>query len=245
VTIPREAFVRVVFIVLRLFVAIAGVAAIVATFINSSAQWEAAGYKDRATLVINFFSYFTIESNIVAAVTMFLGVILLARQVGDPGWYGGLRAAAVTYMVITGLVYNLLLRGITVTGAGEGIQWTNEVLHAAVPIYLVIDWFFAPGRRRMEWRHLWLILIYPIVWVAYTLIRGPFVVDQVNDVQGWYPYPFLNPVTSANGYASVAFYVILIAVLFGVVAAGVIWVSRRHERWPLPAPRAAGVGRRT
>jgi energy-converting hydrogenase Eha subunit B len=236
-TIPREAVVRILFIVLRLVVAIAGVAAIVTTFVNSSAQWAAAGYEDRTTLIVNFFSYFTIESNIVAAVTLLIGAFVLIRGDRDPGWYGGVRAAAVTYMVITGLVYNLLLRGIPVTGASEGAAWTNEVLHVAVPIYLVVDWFFAPGRRRLEWRQLWYILIFPIVWSAYTLIRGPFVVDQVKEVQGWYPYPFLNPDTSANGYASVVFYVILIAMMFGLVAAGVIWVSRRHERWPLPQSR--------
>jgi hypothetical protein len=235
VTIPREVFVRVLFIVLRIAIAVAGGAAIVTTFANSWAQWTEAGYADLTTLVVNFFSYFTIEANLFAAAVLLIGAVVLLRGIGDPGWYGGLRAAAVTYMVITGIVYNLLLRGIAVTGAGEGAEWTNEVLHVAVPIYLVIDWFFAPGRRRMEWRHLWLILIYPIVWVAYTLIRGPFVFDQVKDVQGWYPYPFLNPAISANGYASVSFYVILIAAFFGLVSAGVIWVSRRHERWPLPA----------
>lgn len=228
---------RILFIVLRIVVAIAIVAAIITTFVNASAQWEAQGYPDRATLIVNFFSYFTIESNILAAVVLLIGAVVLIRGNGDPGWYGGLRAAAVTYMTITGLVYNLLLRGIAVTGAGEGAAWTNEVLHLIAPIYLVVDWFFAPGRRRLEWRHLWLILIFPMAWVAYTLIRAPFVYDQVKQVQGWYPYPFLNPETSANGYSSVAFYVILIAAMFGLVAAGVIWVSRRHERWPLPAPK--------
>lgn len=225
---------RVLFIALRIATAAAIIAAIVTTFANSSAQWESAGYADRTTLIVNFFSYFTIESNIFAAVVLLIGAAVLIRGIRDPGWYGGLRAAAVTYMTITGLVYNLLLRGIPVTGASEGAAWTNEVLHLIGPIYLLVDWFFAPGRRRMEWRNLWYILIFPIAWVFYTLIRAPLVYDQVKEVQGWYPYPFLNPAISANGYLSVAFYVIMIAVMFGVVAAGVIWVSRRHERWPLP-----------
>jgi hypothetical protein len=230
--------VRILFIVLRIAMAAAIIAAIITTYVNASAQWNVAGYADRTTLIVNFFSYFTIESNIFAAVVLLIGAVVLVRGADDPGWYAGLRAAAVTYMTITGLVYNLLLRGIPVTGAGEGAAWTNEVLHLIGPIYLVVDWFFAPGRRRLEWRHLWYILIFPIAWVAYTLIRAPFVFDQVKDVQGWYPYPFLNPAISANGYLSVAFYVIMIAVMFSVVAAGVIWVSRRHERWPLPAPKS-------
>jgi hypothetical protein len=37
-------------------------------------------------------------------------------------------------------------------------------------------------------------LIPPLVWIAYTMIRGP--------IAGWYPYPFLDPAN--GGYASVA-----------------------------------------
>jgi hypothetical protein len=54
---------------------------------------------------------------------------------------------------------------------------------------------------------------------------------------GWYPYPFLNPITSAQGYVSVAFYVVLIAAVIGLVGAAVIWASRRSDRRPLPAAK--------
>jgi len=60
-------------------------------------------------------------------------------------------------------------------------------------------------------------------------VRGPFVVDQVFGNDFWYPYPFLNPNASANGYLSVVFYVVLIAAVIGLVAAGVLWISRRRS----------------
>ena len=65
------------------------------------------------------------------------------------------------------------------------------------------------------------------MWVAYTLIRGPFTPNEVLGEPYWYPYPFLNPNLSPNGYLSVAFYVILIVLFIGAVGAGAIWVSRR------------------
>ena len=229
---------RILFVVLRLLIAGLILAAIIVTYHTSIGQWHDAGYADLTTLHVNFFSYFTIESNIIAVITLVIGVVLAFRTATDPQWFAVLRLSAFAYMTVTGIVYNLLLRGITVTGAGEGASWTNEVLHVVGPLFIIVDWLFAPGRKRMEWAAIRAVLIFPLAWVAYTLIRGPFVYDQVKGVQGWYPYPFLNPALSAEGYFSVAFYVLLIAAIFGLVAASGIWVTRRHERWPLPAPAA-------
>ena len=74
-----------------------------------------------------------------------------------------------------------------------------------------------------------------MVWAVYTMIRGPFAFNALTDTRGWYPYPFLDPANSSEGYVSVAFYVVLIAAIIGGVGALVIWVSRRRDRWPLPA----------
>ena len=223
---------RAVFIVTRLLVAAGLVAALAVTFAGSWSDWTRVGYSDLGTLVTNFWSYFTVESNAVAAVVLVIGAFTLARRhVPDPAWFGILRACAVVFMTVTGIVYNLLLRGIAVSGAAEDPHpWTNEVLHVIGPIYLVLDWILAPGRRPLEWKRLATILAFPLVWVVYTLVRGPLVYDQVREQDTWYPYPFLNPALSANGYLSVTFYVILIAVVFGGVGALVIWVSRRNSR---------------
>ena len=223
---------RVVFIVARLLVAALLIAALAVTFAGSWADWTSAGYPDLGTLVTNFWSYFTVESNAIAAVVLLIGVVILARgNPTDPNWYAVLRGCAVVFMTVTGIVYNLLLRGVAVSGAAEDPHpWTNEVLHVVGPIYLVLDWLLAPGRRPLEWKRLAIILSLPLVWVVYTLVRGPLVYDQVRVQASWYPYPFLNPALSPNGYLSVTFYVILIAVVFGAVGALVIWISRRGQR---------------
>ena len=221
---------RAVFIVTRLLVAATIVAALVTTFSGSWSDWTRAGYPDLGTLVTNFWSYFTVESNAAAAVVLLAGAILLIRgRSNDPAWFTLLRGCVVAYMTVTGIVYNLLLRGVPVSGAAlEPFAWTNEVLHVLGPVYLILDWLLAPGRRPLQWNRIAVILTFPLVWVVYSLVRGPLVYDQVLVRQTWYPYPFLNPALSQNGYLSVAFYVILISVVFGGVGALVIWISRRQ-----------------
>jgi len=223
---------RLLFAALRAAVAVAIVAAIVGQLITSLAFWSSRGVTNVGSNIVNFFSFFTIESNIAAIVVLAIGAYLLViRRDSDPEWFQVTRAAVVTYMVVTGIVYNLLLRGIELP-QGATLGWSNEILHAVAPAYLLIDWILAPGRRPLGARRIGVVLIYPIAWVVYTLVRAPFVVDQVASTDYWYPYPFLNPNTSPQGYVSVAFYVVLIAAVIGLTAAGVLWISRR---WPRTA----------
>jgi hypothetical protein len=219
---------RILFAVARVAVAVAIIVAIVAQLNQSVSNWIAGGVTNLAVSFANFFSFFTIESNVLTVVIGLVGAfLLLARKGGpDPLWFNGLRAGVTTYMVVTGIVYNLLLRGIELP-QGTTVPWSNEVLHVVAPLWMLIDWLFVPGRRPLEWKAIWGIIVFPIVWVVYTLIRGPITPDEMQDNPFWYPYPFLNPNLSQNGYLSVSFYVILIALVIGLTAAGVVWVSKR------------------
>ena len=233
------------FAFVRVGVAVLIFAAILGQLLLSFDIWTRTG-ADIAFSVVNFFSFFTIESNVASVVVLLVGaVILVARRGDDPEWFTVMRVVVVTYMATTGVVYNLLLRGIELP-QGTTLPWSNEVLHVVGPIYLVLDWLFAPGRTPVASRAMWWIVGFPIAWAAYTLIRGPFAVSSLTGMR-WYPYPFLNPETSQNGYLSVAFYVALIAVVISLVGVGAIWISRRWDRGrpvdasaPAPAPVAAG-----
>jgi hypothetical protein len=221
---------RALFAILRLAVAVAIIAAIVGQLITSLDFWSGQGVTNVGSNVVNFFSFFTIESNIGSIVVLLIGaIILVVRRGADPDWFQVTRAAVVTYMIVTGIVYNVLLRGIELP-QGSTLGWSNEILHAVAPAYLLLDWLLAPGRRPLAARRIVVILAFPIAWVVYTLVRAPFVVDQVYGTDYWYPYPFLNPHSSPQGYVSVAFYVVLIAAVIGLTSAGVLWISRRQNR---------------
>ncbi|MGL3806415.1 Pr6Pr family membrane protein [Paeniglutamicibacter sp. R2-26] len=213
--------------VFRIGGSIAIVAALVAQ-LQRTIQNENAGRGEVGFVVQNFFSFFTVESNVFAALALFVGIFTLSSRKNDSHAWTVFRAGATTYMATTGVVYNLLLRGIELP-QGATVGWSNEILHVVGPVVMMLDWLIAPGRRPLNAKALWAIVAFPVVWAGYSLVRGTLVLDPRTG-DPWYPYPFLNPHTSANGYFSVAFYVILIGVLIGVVGAGVLRLSRARRR---------------
>ncbi len=218
---------RIVFGILRVSIAAAIIAAIVGQLIVSVDNWHRAGITDISTQIVNFFSFFTIESNVLTVVVALIGAwFLFARRGVDPNALLGFRLATVTYMATTGVVYNLLLRGVELP-QGTTLPWSNEVLHLIGPIYVILDWLLAPGRRPIAWKAVWPVLIFPLAWGIYTLIRGPLTYDAVFKRDYWYPYPFLNPNTSPEGYFSVSFYIVLIAVVIAAVCVGAIAISKK------------------
>jgi hypothetical protein len=159
---------------------------------------------------VNYFSYFTIDSNLIAA-AVFL-VAAARRRRAQSSTVDLLRGAAVVYMVVVGVVFTLLLRG---TDVDTAIPWVNTVVHELMPMVMVADWLVDPpaARLRLSQGALW--LTFPLAWIVYTLIRGA--------VTGRYPYPFLNPAN--GGYESVATYSVGILALFMVVCAIVVWLA--------------------
>jgi hypothetical protein len=153
---------------------------------------------------VNFFSYFTIESNLIGVAAFLLAATSPNRTRG----IDLLRGASVVYLSVTFVVFALLLSG---TNVDTAMNWVDFILHKLFPIAVVVDWLIDPPRRRITPREAVGWLAYPLVWVAYTLIRGP--------IANWYPYPFMDPAN--GGYATVAAYVVGI-VIFGILVIALI-----------------------
>ena len=226
--------------VFRFLVAAAIVAAVVGQLIRSVGISADRGWPIGAT-VIDFFSFFTIASNCGAAVALTIGGFIgLSRARVDPRRFAVLLACVSTYMLITGLVYNLLLRNIPLP-QGSTVPWSNEILHVWAPLFLLLDVVVAPKRRVAPWSTVGVIVAFPVVWVVYTLIRGPLVHDFRTGADWWYPYPFLNPHLQPWGYGGVALYVLVIAVavvgIGALVVAASRWSGRRSDPvTPIPRP---------
>jgi hypothetical protein len=163
---------------------------------------------DHRLSVVNFFSFFTNLSNILGAVVL---VYLAVR----PGTGDLVRGAATTYLAITGIVYNLLLRG---EDLGVLKPWINVVLHVVTPIVMLLDWLLDPPGRPVPLRRALWWLAFPLAYVGYSLIRGAVV--------HWYPYPFLNP-AHPGGYARVLGFAVGIAVAFVAVIAALTQLGNR------------------
>ena len=217
--------------VARAVMALIMLAAIIAQLAASMARATELD-RDVATTFANFFSFFTILSNLLAAIVLLWAAVWYwtrgRRADAEPTSLAVALASVSTYMIITGIVYNLLLRNVVLPQGSEPIPWSNEVLHLVAPLFLLADVLVAPLRRRISWRSLWAVVAFPILWVIYTMIRGPLTTNPVSGEPFWYPYPFLNP-NNPGGWMSVIVYMIGIAVAIVGVGALVVWWGRRAK----------------
>jgi hypothetical protein len=164
-----------------------------------------------------YFSYFTILATILAIVVLIVGGVLALRHPVDPVAYTVARMSVTTYAVVTALVYNVLLRGIPDEGFIVS-PWPGEIMHVWIPLFLLLDWLFSPGRPALRWTGLRIVVIFPLVWIAFTLVRGA--------ITGWFPYPFLEPST---GILSIALYILGIAALIiGLASLAIAWSRRGY-----------------
>ncbi len=151
---------------------------------------------------VNFFSYFTNLSNIFASFVFIISALYLIKRRKPSATDDIIRGTAVLYMSITGVVFSALLRNIEL---GVLLPWINTVVHYIMPIVVVLDWLYQPPSTQLVARQILFWLIFPLLYIVYSLIRGSIV--------NWYPYPFLNP-AKVGGYAGVALYCLGMLVTF-------------------------------
>lgn len=171
---------------------------------------------ERGASLMNLLCYFTIESNIFAA---------LVFSVAGFAAFKGLRysqlamwrGAATVYMVTTGIVYVTLLSG-NEAAADSTIPWVNLTLHFAMPLIVALDWILAPSSLNLPYAKIlvrW--LAFPFGYLIYSLLRGAAI--------NWYPYPFLDP--KHGGSLSVAVTAVAITLLVSVISMATIWYGKR------------------
>ncbi len=166
----------------------------------------------------NFFSYFTIESNILVFVTLLLSAIAVAWSRNNK--LDELRSAVTVYILVVGIGFSFLLAGLEDV-ALTAVPWDNIVLHYIIPAAVAIDFLIDRPKRKLGFKQSLLWLLFPMAYLAYSLIRGAVI--------GWYPYPFLDPAT--KGYGSIA----ITAACLMILGLGLIWLvtrlsgKRKHE----------------
>jgi hypothetical protein len=167
-----------------------------------------------------FVSYFTIQSNLLVAVV----TTQLARDpLRDGRRWRVARLAAVVGIFVTGVVHFLLLRPLLDL---DGADWVaDKLLHMVVPVLAVIGWALFGPRPRIEVREIRWTLVWPLAWLAWTLVVG--------GVTGWYPYPFLDH-REEHGTMGVVLTSAAITVFFLLLLALARYVDQRAQ----PAPQA-------
>lgn len=149
---------------------------------------------------LNFFSYFTVLSNVSAMVV--LGVLAARPELEGDRVTSLARGAVTLYMAVTGIVYNLLLAPVA-ADVSTNLQWVNVIVHVVGPIVVVVDYLLAPPPLRPTVTETATWLVFPALWLVYTMVRGP--------IAEWYPYPFLDPDQESTGSIIVTCAGILVA----------------------------------
>lgn len=163
----------------------------------------------RLESVIRFFSYFTILSNLILAISFSVQAFQKKTI--------GILTPITVYITIVGLVYQILLRH---TWSPTGLQMiVDELLHSIIPGLVIIYWFVYEDDE-ISYNQIPKWLIFPLVYLFYILIRGHY--------SDFYPYPFvdvsklgLNQVFINSGLLIVVF--ILFCVLF-------VWIKKPKSK---------------
>lgn len=133
---------------------------------------------DPINRTINFFSYFTILTNIIAATAMTASLLAPGSFLDRPA----VRTAIATYIIVVGVVYHLILRDLW---DPKGLQWIADVsLHYVTPVLFALDWLLFVPKRAVRWSTALWALVYPLLYMGWTLWHGSW--------SGFYPYPFVD-----------------------------------------------------
>lgn len=125
-------------------------------------------------------AYFTWLSNAMVAGT---SLTLAARRdapTSDAFW--ALRTAGLGSVMVTGIVYNAVLRGMEQDTLLY--RFNDAVQHVVNPVLAPLVWAAFDPRGQITYRRAALAAVVPLMWATATLVRGARI--------DWYPYPFLD-----------------------------------------------------
>jgi hypothetical protein len=168
--------------------------------------------------ILNFFSYFTILSALLIAISLTTSLIKPSSRVGAYFDRFSVQTAITLYILIVFLIYNFVIRR----------NWTQTVwqfmadnlLHVAIPILYIIYWLLIIPRGILNWKNIFAWLYFPAIYLCYTLLRGALTY--------WYPYSFLNAIRL--GYAKVFLNIVILIAVFMITGLLLVFINRLLKR---------------
>jgi hypothetical protein len=159
--------------------------------------------------------YFTIITNTLVGL-VFAAIAWRGNSAVNPRWLG----AAMLGIVLVGVVFNLLLGGLTHATVWD---WLGDRIHHVVMPLLVPLWWlaFAP-KGRFAWSDPLRWALFPLAYSAYIFLRVGL--ETPGDGIA-YPYFFMD--ADRLGYAAAMLNMAGIALGFVLTGLGVVWLDRR------------------
>lgn len=147
-------------------------------------------------------SYFTVQSNWLVIVVLLL-CLLPRDRLGN--WFDAVRGAISFYIFMTGLIVMLILQSPSEVLFNWGVTLNEMTSHRLIPLFMLLDMLVVPWRNRPRFLRPLVWIIYPILFLVYSLVRG--------SITGWYPYPFLD-INNPDGFAGVLPQLLQVVVAF-------------------------------
>ena len=168
--------------------------------------------------VTNFFSYFTILSNLLVAVSITARLLSPTSSIGR--FFSGVRtySAICLYITIVGIIYSIALRHIWNPQGQQLIA--DRLLHDWVPLLYLLTWILFTPKNQLAWKNSWAWLLFPAAYLIYTLVRG--------SITGWYPYPFIH--AGELGYGKVAINTLGVLAAFVITGAGLVAINKSGKK---------------
>lgn len=169
-------------------------------------------------LTLNFFSYFTILSNILVALALTAPAVAPNSRLGRWSLSESVRAAVTMYIVVVGVVYHFLLAPIWNPQGWSLVA--NNLLHYVMPIAFAVDWLVFTPKGRLRWVDpaRWLVVV--LIYGGWTLLHGK--------LSGWWPYWFVD--VDRLGLGKTAVYFAGLLVFFLIVGLIVVAIDRTFGR---------------
>jgi hypothetical protein len=140
------------------------------------------------TRSVNFFSYFTILTNILAALALTLPWLAPQSTLGGFFARPTVRTAIAAYIIIVMTIVYFVLRHLTKLQGWDFVA--DLLLHYVMPVLFVIDWLFLVPKQPLKMRDSLGWLAFPVIYLVWTFIHGAY--------SGFYPYPFLSGAELGN-----------------------------------------------
>lgn len=164
-----------------------------------------------AETVVRFFSFFTILTNLLVAICCSAILSWGKQGIGRSFSKPATLTAITLYIVVVGMIYNLILR---FQWEPKGLQRiVDELLHSVIPVLFFVYWLLFVPKQTLAWKHIAPWLVYPVIYCVFILIRG--------SLSGYYPYPFIA--VSTLGYSRVLVNICGLVIMF--LAISVVLVS--------------------
>ena len=193
----------------RMAAAIVALVALAGLVVQFAATLDQTG--SVAGTLLTLLRYFTVRTNLLVALA-FGWVAIGGRP--HPRRLAGVMLA----ILLVGIVYGLLLRGLLTLSGGALLA--DTLLHKVTPVLVPLWWIAFAVRGQLRWRDPWGWALFPALYLPYALLRGM--------AEGRYAYPFID--VAKIGIGTVLVNAVLIAM--GFVAAGhaLVWIDRRMAR---------------